>query len=605
VDDQVTLSAYADQVRELIRHDRNDEAIAICKHILRYHPKYVDAYRQMGEAHLEQGNYDQAKDLFRRVLSADPENAIAYVGLATIFEQEHVIHEAVWHMERAFELAPGNSELQTELVRLYNAMDIKAHARAKLTPGALGRIYAQEGLFGQAVQEYRSIIASTPSRYDIQVALASALWQMGRLSEAALVAQNILQSLPYCLKANLILGAAWKEAGLAESETYLQRAQMIDPTNQTAVRLLGARSPLAVAQASVPRYIGVEEPTPIAPTPIETAPHGEPSGAMPAQPLAEPTTRAGDEHLPPWLAPSESAQAPEAKPPVAEASIDWLAKLRALPKEEPVADPKPVEGMPDWLTRLEDKPVEQAPTPPGEELPAWLDSQPAPPASPTEFPTETETREPTWLQQLDEPTPALTPRAADELPTWMTPPSSEPVIEGLPSWLAPSTQAPEVSPVSDQPEPAPEPEPPPTWMSNLRAQTETAAAQDETQETMTAPIVEPTPPAPAELAPPSIAEMPTVPAEPKRKRQPKGYARLVQARAHRDANRLNDALAEYDWLVHHAPRLVKDVVDDLAILIQRIDIPLEAHRILGDAYTRVDRLADALEQYRFVLEHVS
>ena len=93
--------------------------------------------------------------------------------------------------------------------------------------------------------------------------------------------------------------------------------------------------------------------------------------------------------------------------------------------------------------------------------------------------------------------------------------------------------------------------------------------------------------------------------EPKRKRQPKGYARLVQARAHRDANRLSAALAEYDYVVQHAPRLVNDVIDDLEVLTQRIDAPLETHRILGDAYTRADRLAEALERYRFVLEHVS
>ena len=151
MDDQVTLPAYADQVREMIRHDRNDEAIAICKHVLNYYPKYIDAYRQMGEAYLEKGDDDSAKDLFRRVLSADPENFVAYTGLSIIFERQHLIDEAIWHLERAYELAPGNADLQEELLRLYNEAKVKAHPRLKLTPGALGRIYAQEGLYAQAL----------------------------------------------------------------------------------------------------------------------------------------------------------------------------------------------------------------------------------------------------------------------------------------------------------------------------------------------------------------------------------------------------------------------------------------------------------------------
>jgi hypothetical protein len=129
------------------------------------------------------------------------------------------------------------------------------------------------------------------------------------------------------------------------------------------------------------------------------------------------------------------------------------------------------------------------------------------------------------------------------------------------------------------------------------------------------------PPAPevVQTAPPIVVEMPPaesavqppaeMPAEgtaaaiaSKRKRQPKGYPHLVLAREHRDASRTQDALVEYDWLVQHAPRLVSSVIEDLEGLIARPDAPLEAHRILGDAYTRADRLPEALQRYQFVLE---
>jgi hypothetical protein len=103
---------------------------------------------------------------------------------------------------------------------------------------------------------------------------------------------------------------------------------------------------------------------------------------------------------------------------------------------------------------------------------------------------------------------------------------------------------------------------------------------------------------------PSPEELQPISPVPEPRHQPEGYTQLIQARAHRDANRLADALAEYDYIVQHAPHLVNDVINDLQVLIQRAGMPLHAHRILGDAYTRADRLAEALERYRFVLDRV-
>jgi hypothetical protein len=95
------------------------------------------------------------------------------------------------------------------------------------------------------------------------------------------------------------------------------------------------------------------------------------------------------------------------------------------------------------------------------------------------------------------------------------------------------------------------------------------------------------------------------PVVPKRKRATRGDSHLVLARTCRDANQMKESLAEYDYVVQKAPRLVHQAIGDLEALSTRPGVPLEVHRILGDAYTRADRLAEALEEYRFVLEHIS
>jgi tetratricopeptide (TPR) repeat protein len=260
VNDVITLSAYTEEIRNLIYDDRNDEALALCRHILRYYPKHVDTYRQMAKASLEKGDLDSARDLFRRVLGADPEDVVAYAGLAIIFEQQHLNDEALWHLERAYELAPANPEIRKELLRLYAETEAKPRDRLKLTPCALAHLFVQEGLFSQAIQEFGAIASSAPSRFDARVALVEVLWHAGRVRDAANVAHSLLEPLPYCLKANLILGTVWHESGLKESETYLRRAQALDPMNQTAQQMLGARSPLRPTQVLVPRYVEGAQP---------------------------------------------------------------------------------------------------------------------------------------------------------------------------------------------------------------------------------------------------------------------------------------------------------------------------------------------------------
>ncbi len=601
VDDQVTLAAYADEVRELIHHERDDEAIAICKHILHYYPQCLDAYRQMGRAYLNKGDYENAKDLFRRVLSADPESLAAYAGLAVIFEQAHLINEAIWHMERAYELAPGNAELQKELLRLYQGEN-KSHTRVTLTPSALARIYARAGLLSQAIQEFRAIIASAPSRFDVRVALAEALWHTGRIREAADVAQNILHQLQYCLKANLILGTAWRETGLVESDTYLQRAQLLDPTSLTAIELFGTRSPLPAAQPTIPRYIpgapvhGVS--TRIEPGPTESG-LGKELSTTPETETPKLGSSAEEITVPP---PDEETRTPTGE-----------TELPTVSAQQVVIDT----DLPDWL-RSPGSPLSElstagaqassAPTETTEESATWLADLTG--ASTSQMgevrpeATELETSLPSWVS--DQPTigqesPQPARGTAEEMPSWLSE-ASQPGSEAISAPLETEQKLETAETPSEELLPGEQPQ-------VGKALRETEATGEVYQEVVAEPATQAT--TPVESVSPIVVEMPSAPSpqsvaapEPQRKRQPKGYGRLMQAREYRNANRLSDALGEYDYLVQHAPRLISDVIDDLEVLTQKIDAPLEAHRILGDAYTRANRLAEALERYRFVLEHV-
>lgn len=233
-----TLQALINQAERQVRAEAYEEAIALCHAVLRRYPRYARCYRILGEAYLGLGEHEEAANLFRRSLGVDVEDAIAYAGLSIIFEERGLLDEAIWQMERAFELAPGRDELRRELARLYEQRG--SPARVMLTRGALAHLYARGGLLNKAIGELRNLLAREPYRLDLRVALARVLWRAGRRREAAETSQGILDVAPNCLVARLILGTYWCEEGRGEEgRALLEGAQDLDPDNREATRLLG------------------------------------------------------------------------------------------------------------------------------------------------------------------------------------------------------------------------------------------------------------------------------------------------------------------------------------------------------------------------------
>ena len=242
---EVSLGAYCAEVEELIESGAYDEAIAVCRHILGHHPKCVEAYRLLGRACLEKGEYPEAADLFKRILSADAENLTARSGLGRVYEEEGFLDEAIWQVERAFELAPHQEAIRNQLRLLCTRRDGTERLRIKLTRGAMGRFYARDGLFQQAIAEFKSLLEEDNDLIDIQQALAEALWRDRQRGEAARTCQDILEKLPHCLKANLILGEVWFDSGRGdEAEALFEIARALDPENILSQALFGDRSPL-------------------------------------------------------------------------------------------------------------------------------------------------------------------------------------------------------------------------------------------------------------------------------------------------------------------------------------------------------------------------
>lgn len=225
---QISLHTYLQQIDTLLEENRLSEAIAHCRHILSKFPRYIDVYRLYGKALLEQQKFDDAVDIFQRVLSADPEDFISHVALAITHKEKEEVSEAIWHFERAFEMDPYNGAIQDELRDLYAHRDGLRPERINLTRGALARLYFRGNLFHQAASELRQILSQSGERLDLQTLLAETLWRDDQRVDVVDVCLRILEKTPNSIKANAILAEVWLVTGRNdEAHEYLQRLRTL------------------------------------------------------------------------------------------------------------------------------------------------------------------------------------------------------------------------------------------------------------------------------------------------------------------------------------------------------------------------------------------
>jgi tetratricopeptide (TPR) repeat protein len=94
-----------------------DRAIELCKAGLERHPDYVSAHIVYGRCLIDQKNETAASEVFRKVLTLDPENVLGLKILAEIAERGKRYDEAVDWLNRLLSADPMNGDAAEALVR--------------------------------------------------------------------------------------------------------------------------------------------------------------------------------------------------------------------------------------------------------------------------------------------------------------------------------------------------------------------------------------------------------------------------------------------------------------------------------------------------------
>jgi tetratricopeptide (TPR) repeat protein len=231
---QTMLREYLQKTEDAISAGHIDEAMSRCQYLLTYFPDALEVQRLLGEIYMAQGHLEDAQQVFDWILTNDPENVIVYCDRALMSERMSDIETALDCYQQAYELSRANPQIRQE----FNQLSARSGQPGFMFSRAgLARLYMRGDLLVQAIQEWEAVLANTPNRLDARTGLLEAYWREGLYDQVEQLATQILDEIPGCVKALLLLAHVTAPQNFERAKTLVQQARLLDPEMHMASNL--------------------------------------------------------------------------------------------------------------------------------------------------------------------------------------------------------------------------------------------------------------------------------------------------------------------------------------------------------------------------------
>lgn len=180
----------------LVKTSQLDEAMEQLDELIAQEPRLSFAHYYKGRIYIEWGNYQEAENEYIKTLELDDTFEPALFDLASLYQYQRKLEEAISLYERLVSFYPNNRTAQERLMGLYNTLgqtdninELIGNIQSQSKPGdpgrqTLGLFYLQNGRFADAIAEFDLIVTAWPNDYKSRYFLAIAYEESGLMENA-------------------------------------------------------------------------------------------------------------------------------------------------------------------------------------------------------------------------------------------------------------------------------------------------------------------------------------------------------------------------------------------------------------------------------------
>jgi protein O-GlcNAc transferase len=190
-----------------------EQAEQVYRQILSQNPQHSDTLHVLGVIAYQQGNFDVALPLIQQAITLHPEEAHYYNNLGLVLKAQGRDEEAIQAFQKALAFNPHFADV------LYN----------------LGSLMMEQGKLENACQYFEKALTMKPEHLDTLNSLGVAHMEQGHLDAALHYYQEVLKIQPDHLHALNNMGNALRYQGwVKEALVFFEQASTIEPHYQTA-----------------------------------------------------------------------------------------------------------------------------------------------------------------------------------------------------------------------------------------------------------------------------------------------------------------------------------------------------------------------------------